>query len=571
VVNVPDSWLLMNGEWVSEEAETRRWLEPLSGAFENLTENYILTQTDDPGDLFDDAAWAQVVDNWRILARVAEEVGFAGIQFDNEEYFDPWDDFPEDYGPDGVARGLEAYQAQASLRGREIAQAVAEVWPDAKLSVMHGPYLSVEGGPAEPPAIEAQAGGADQYELLGAFFTGLAEGAGPEMTIIDGGELYQLRSEAEFKAARDYRAETVPGLIDWEVDPALLEDWDGRIAFGNTIYTDEFPPGSVQDPESFEATLAAAIATSEELVVVFSEIGQFGWLERETLPPEWEQAVIAARGLAAAAPVEVIGASGTATVRQAGPDAWTRVEFGATLEDAVVILGPPTANGPQPASVRVRNVDETGFEMQIDEWDYLDGRHARESVGWMALEAGTHRLKDGRSIEAGWAEAGAGWRKVALAAPFDDAPAVFATVLSPDGTGALAPRLRGVEAEAFDFRLDGQERWGADPAGSRIGYVALESGGGDRIESGAAGRIDHRGSDVALAAAFDDVPVLLAAMQTTRGDDPATLRLDVLKGDRATLRVEEERSHDDETRHRLEDAAYLAMAAGLIEGQDLLT
>ena len=59
---------------------------------------------------------------------------------------------------------------------------------------MHGPYLAVDGGDAAPPAIEAQAGGADSYELLGAFFTGLAEGAGADMTIIDGGELYQLRS-----------------------------------------------------------------------------------------------------------------------------------------------------------------------------------------------------------------------------------------------------------------------------------------------------------------------------------------------------------------------------------------
>ena len=75
------------------------------GAFENLTENYLLVVTDNPGDLFDDAAWNRVIENWRIVAEVANDVGFTGIQFDNEEYFGNWDDFPEDYSDEEAARG----------------------------------------------------------------------------------------------------------------------------------------------------------------------------------------------------------------------------------------------------------------------------------------------------------------------------------------------------------------------------------------------------------------------------------------------------------------------------------
>jgi len=46
----------------------------------------------------------------------------------------------------------------------------------------------------------------------------------------------------------------------------------------------------------------------------------------------------------------------------------------------VVVMGPPTHEGWHPATVRVRNVTDTGFEFQIDEWDYLDGAHALEDV-----------------------------------------------------------------------------------------------------------------------------------------------------------------------------------------------
>ena len=50
-------------------------------------------------------------------------------------------------------------------------------------------------------------------------------------------------------------------------------------------------------------------------------------------------------------------------------------------EDPVVIMGPLTSAGGHPSTVRVKNVSPTGFEWQIDEWDYLDGAHIVETVG----------------------------------------------------------------------------------------------------------------------------------------------------------------------------------------------
>jgi len=79
---------------------------------------------------------------------------------------------------------------------------------------------------------------------------------------------------------------------------------------------------------------------------------------------------------------------GTLNVHQPDADTWFRVDFDTPIEDVVVIMGPVENEGPHAAMTRVRNVDETGFEFQIDEWEHLDGAHLPVDVTWMAASAG---------------------------------------------------------------------------------------------------------------------------------------------------------------------------------------
>jgi hypothetical protein len=62
---------------------------------------------------------------------------------------------------------------------------------------------------------------------------------------------------------------------------------------------------------------------------------------------------------------------------------WTRINFEKVFVKPVVVAGPISLNGSQPAVVRIQNVDATGFEMRIQEWEYLDGRHATETVSYL--------------------------------------------------------------------------------------------------------------------------------------------------------------------------------------------
>ncbi|MGL4488015.1 MAG: hypothetical protein ACRCU5_01040 [Rhizobiaceae bacterium] len=277
VVNIPASWLSMSSGYVVTEADVKVWLDPLKN-FNVGKENFIGMYVDRPADLFDDAAWAQVVQNWKIVGKVAAEAGFKGVFFDNEEYMGKWQDFPDNPTPEEAARGVAAYQEMAAQRGREIMTALAETMPNAEVAFAHGPYLSVPPGPNASPAMELQAGGPEGQELRGPFFTGFLEGMGPNQRLIDAGELYALRTAAEFKQSFDYRNNDLPGLINWNVDPTALSNWATRVDQGHMVYTDEFPPGYGQTPDSFVTTLLNAFDNSEGAVVVYSESSQVPWL-----------------------------------------------------------------------------------------------------------------------------------------------------------------------------------------------------------------------------------------------------------------------------------------------------
>ncbi len=290
VVNIPASWSQMTPGVVVIAADVHDWLEPLAG-FNAGMHNYLAFEMDDPGDLFDDAAWAQVARNWEVIGKIAAETGFTGILFDNEEYQGRWSNFPEDYSAPEAGRGLAAYQAKASQRGRELMAVLARVMPQADLAVAHGPYVSVPPNPALPFGIELQVGDAAQHELAGPFFTGFLEGLGPQQSLTDAGEIYALRSGAEFQQSFDYRNQALPGLIPWTVSPAALADWSASVQQGHIIYTSEFPPGYPQSPDSFVKTLVNAMAHSEGVVFVYTDHAQFSWLAPERLPTEWRDAL----------------------------------------------------------------------------------------------------------------------------------------------------------------------------------------------------------------------------------------------------------------------------------------
>ncbi|MEM9147014.1 MAG: Ig-like domain-containing protein [Pseudomonadota bacterium] len=266
-------------------------------------------------------------------------------------------------------------------------------------------------------------------------------------------------------------------------------------------------------------------------------------------------------------PPEAIGAAGRLSFSQPDRDSWLRVDFGTELDDPSVVVGPPSFNGSQALTIRVRNVTETGFELQMDEWGYLNGRHLTETVGWLAVSAGTHRLGDGRVISAGSTESGTGLTNETFDAGFASAPIVLGQVTSVRDPETVALRLDAVTASGFAHRLQEAEAEDGKHLDEELAWIAVEAGAGALDAGHVTGGVDHRRRDVEFDG-FDEAPALLAAMQTTEGGNPATLRLrDPWSAEGAGLFVQEEQSRDRETWHVREDVGYVALEPGLLFGE----
>jgi len=211
---------------------------------------------------------------------------------------------------------------------------------------------------------------------------------------------------------------------------------------------------------------------------------------------------------------------------------WTRVEFSEAFSDPVVVAKPLSSNEDEPAVVRIGNVDATGFEIRIQEWDYLDGTHAEETVGYMVMERGAHTLPDGTMVEAGTFDtdktSSFGW--VNFSQTFNQAPVVATTVLSFNEEDAVCCRLRNIDTTGFDFRMQEQESNSQSHTTETISYIAWEPSSGtidddllfevNRTED----VIKHDFQTIVYNETFMNLPVFFADMQTTDGADTANLR-----------------------------------------------
>ena len=263
--------------------EIDKCLDPIRDLkFTNLTQNFAAVLGGRPPDFMDD--WSVVVGNFARLARAARAAGLKGIYFDNEAYYKPWGDYPRGVNRKEVP--LADYQLQARKRGREVMEAMVAEFPDLVLLVLHGPYLSEAQAPS-PLFPQWQ----DRNELVGPFFAGLVEGAGERSTIVDGGQIYHLRNDREFRESYAWRKDC--GFLPGD----LREKWC-RVRFGFGVYDRPFK-GRAMSPQILETTIAHALRRSDSYVWLYIEGPTFLKPGAEGgATPEWIDAVRRARGTA---------------------------------------------------------------------------------------------------------------------------------------------------------------------------------------------------------------------------------------------------------------------------------
>lgn len=297
----------------------------------------------------------------------------------------------------------------------------------------------------------------------------------------------------------------------------------------------------------------------------------------------------------------IIGEANAEIADANGPNDWNRVEFNNLFVDSLADLGvdpvvtmkPPSYRGTQPVHIRLRNVGQDGFEYKLEEWDYQDQPHARETMFWVAVAPVVAEIPTvsgaAFSIRAGKTHANTEATSVDFSAgTFDNPPAVIPQSQTFNGKAdSIVTRLAGPPtSEGFSVFVQEQESLNNYHQSEEVGYIAAEVPRGGDLLSILEGPIltefeARRPTRGILDSAnqarripftlvnngngFSNNPRVVTAMQTRRGPQPANLRYTDLARDHMDLFVQEEQSADAETTHATEDVGFLAFGGnGLI-------
>jgi len=230
-------------------------------------------------------------------------------------------------------------------------------------------------------------------------------------------------------------------------------------------------------------------------------------------------------------------------------DEWKQVELHKTFVNPVVVIKPASRNDVSPAVVRVRNVDDQGFEVRIQEWRYLlnSGNsvvHAEEQVGYIVMEKGSYTLESGARVEAGQFNAGAASAKFAQA--FSASPVVLASIVTSnnDDTPVIV-QMSNVSATGFDYKLQEEALNNHILKAETASFIAWEPSKG--LQDGVsfvAGFVDNAVPQEVTAIEYSNTqvpPWFIADLQTTNGG-VVNLRLVDKSATEASLLIDQEQS-----------------------------
>jgi hypothetical protein len=245
---------------------------------------------------------------------------------------------------------------------------------------------------------------------------------------------------------------------------------------------------------------------------------------------------------------------------------WKRVAFNKPFVDPIVVAKTISYQGAEPATVRIRAVDATGFEVRLQSWPDADRVHMPEAMGYLVIERGRYTLAGGTTIEAATAEVSRAHSTVSLAFshPFQMAPVVMTAVASANGADAVTGRPGRVSKSGFQFHLQQQAAPAQDESQETISYIAweLSSGTLDGLTFEVRRTVEVRRDEfytLPLREPFADTPVFLADVQATGGGNPLNLRWERKDVDGIHVKIDDERS-DEAGRERGPDVVgYIAI------------
>jgi lysophospholipase L1-like esterase len=227
-----------------------------------------------------------------------------------------------------------------------------------------------------------------------------------------------------------------------------------------------------------------------------------------------------------------------------------------------------TANGEDPAGLRMRRLDASGFDIRVEEEQSFDKetRHGAESVAYAAFAPGLITDSGGRVIgEAGVVSAKqknpGRWHRLDLKGAYKDL-VVFMSITSSIDQEPAHVRLTPRDGRSFEYFIEEWDYLDGSHQRENLAYLVFEAGvhdlvGGGQLEAGTLA-VDHRWQDIVFAAGFDAAPIALSQSQTRRGGSAVVVRQRAVTGSGLQVRLQEEEASNGV--HIAETLGYLAIA-----------
>ena len=270
--------------------------------------------------------------------------------------------------------------------------------------------------------------------------------------------------------------------------------------------------------------------------------------------------------------------------------AWTTVAFLEPFDATPLVFVLPTNQGSDPATIRVRNVTATGFELLQVEPSGNDGPHVAMTTAYLAIEPGSHVLPDGTRIVAvehtttAFANRflGVTWDVVPFPAAFPATPAAIAQIQtmasesqSPPGTPSapfMDVSMQNLGPTSTQVTLERAESVAGTVVPERIGIVAIDAaanvsfvdGFGNAVQLQSVATPDNiRGWSNgcytnAYPVPFAATPLAVASVNSRSGNNGGWIRRCSESSSTLGLTVDEDIDSDPERNHTSESAGIIA-------------
>ena len=251
-------------------------------------------------------------------------------------------------------------------------------------------------------------------------------------------------------------------------------------------------------------------------------------------------------------------------------DQWQTVMLQKQYESPIVVVSDPKAQNGLAMSVRLRNVNTQSFEVKLQgSAGHLD-HLSPENISFMVIEEGEWVSENGARISAGQVSSNKlsrqGWESVR----FDQrsqSMVAFTQVQSTAEEGWLVTRVKNQSRRGFDFTMQEQEidqRRGTHDT-ETIGWIVIDEGDHQLdhsrlLSTTTSSAISHRVTQVQFTQAFESTPLMIAKMGSTRGGDSSNVSIEEANASGFNVRIAEENSRDQETRHIRESVSIIALS-----------